>query len=98
VGLDLFGEEIELEGHFCIMSATLEIIPGTLSKLFKIERAFLQRQHRGRGHACASVCCWAGLGRFRPSTVEYFSFSFSTRAKEILENCRKMLKIQDQFC
>jgi hypothetical protein len=27
-----------------------------------------------------------------------FSFSFSARAKEILENCRKMLQMQDQFC
>jgi hypothetical protein len=38
---------------------------------------------------------WAGSG---PALFLSFSFSFSTRAKEILENCRKMLKIQDQFC
>jgi hypothetical protein len=38
---------------------------------------------------------WAGSG---PALFLSFSFSFSSRAKEILENCRKMLKIQDQFC
>jgi hypothetical protein len=30
VDLDLFGEEIELEGYFCKMSVTLGIVPGTL--------------------------------------------------------------------
>jgi hypothetical protein len=38
---------------------------------------------------------WANSG---PALFLSFSFSFSARAKEILENYRKMLKIQDQFC
>jgi hypothetical protein len=37
------------------------------------------------------------LGRFRSNTVHSFPFSFSVRAKEIIENCRKILKIPNQF-
>jgi hypothetical protein len=40
----------------------------------------------------------ADLGRFRSNTVHAFSFSFSARAKTILENCRKMIKTPNQFC
>jgi hypothetical protein len=38
---------------------------------------------------------WASSG---PELFMPFSFSFSTRVKEFLENCRKMLKIPYQFC
>jgi hypothetical protein len=38
---------------------------------------------------------WASSG---PEQFMPFSFSFSARVKEFLENCRKMLKIPDQFC
>jgi hypothetical protein len=38
---------------------------------------------------------WVGSG---PALFLPFSFSFSIRAKEILENYRKMLKISNQFC
>jgi hypothetical protein len=48
------------------------------------------------GRVFASV--WAGSGQIQPNTVESFLFFFSARAREILENYRKMLKIQDQFC
>jgi hypothetical protein len=48
--------------------------------------------------AGAFLLSWADLGQIQPNTVHTFSFSFSTTAKEILENCRKMLKMQDQFC
>jgi hypothetical protein len=37
---------------------------------------------------------WA---KFGPELFMSFSFSFSARAKEILENCRNILKMQDQF-
>jgi hypothetical protein len=38
------------------------------------------------------------LGWFRSNTVHAFSFSFSAKSKKYLENCRKILKMQDQFC
>jgi hypothetical protein len=38
---------------------------------------------------------WADSGRFQPSTVESFFFSFSARTKEFLENYTKMIKMQD---
>jgi hypothetical protein len=36
---------------------------------------------------------WAGSGEIEPSTVDLFSFSFSTRLRKSIENSRKMLKI-----
>jgi hypothetical protein len=42
VGLDLFGEEIELEGYDCIMSVTWQIVPGAFSELLEVARAFPQ--------------------------------------------------------
>jgi hypothetical protein len=57
------------------------------------DRVVLAKSTRAR--AGAFLLQWADLGRFRSNTVLIFSFSFSTRAKEILENCRKMLKMQD---
>jgi hypothetical protein len=74
--LDLFEEEIELEGHFCMMSVTLEIVPGTLSKLFEIARAFSQSRHRGRGRARFRLL----MGRLGPVPVQdcscFFLFFF----------------------
>jgi hypothetical protein len=49
-------------------------------------------------HAGAFACSRADLGQFWPNTIHAFPFSFSARIIEFLENCRKMLKIQDQFC
>jgi hypothetical protein len=53
---------------------------------------------RARARAGALLSCsgltWAGFG---PILFMPFLFSFSTRAKEILENCRKILKIPNQF-
>jgi hypothetical protein len=37
------------------------------------------------------------LGWIQPNTVHNFSFSFSARVGEFLENCTKMVKIQHQF-
>jgi hypothetical protein len=48
--------------------------------------------------AGAFTCSWADLGQFRSSTIGSFSFSFSAVIREFIENGRKMLKIQDQFC
>jgi hypothetical protein len=41
---------------------------------------------------------WADLDQIQPSTIHIFSFSFSSRLREFLENYRKLLKIPDQFC
>jgi hypothetical protein len=38
-------------------------------------------------------CSWAGSGWFEPVTIHSFSFSFSTRLNEIVDNSRKMIKI-----
>jgi hypothetical protein len=42
VDLDLFGEEIELEGYNCIMSVTRQIVSGAFSELLEVARAFPQ--------------------------------------------------------
>jgi hypothetical protein len=47
---------------------------------------------RERMHAGAFCLCWAGSGHIQPNTVHSFSFSFSARIKEFIENSRKMLK------
>jgi hypothetical protein len=59
-----------------------------------------QGTFRKTGSAGARVFAWTWvvLGQFRPSTIHVFPFSFSARIREFLENCRKMLKMQDQFC
>jgi hypothetical protein len=54
----------------------------------------MQNHRVGAGAFCLG---WADLGQFRSRSVDSFSFSFSTRIKGFLENCRKMLKMQDQF-
>jgi hypothetical protein len=75
-------KEIEHEGGFCKVSVTLETVLRTRLQLFITS---------GRARV--------RLGRFRSNTIHSFPFfSFSPRAKEILENGRKMLKMQDQFC
>ena len=74
VVLDLFGEEIELEGYFCKMSVTLGIVPGTLSKLFKTSGAFSQNRQRGR--ACAFPFLQAGWAEFSPTLFIVFPFLF----------------------
>jgi hypothetical protein len=43
--------------------------------------------------ADAFPCSWAGSGWFEPVTIHSFSFSFSARLKEIVDNSRKMIKI-----
>jgi hypothetical protein len=52
------------------------------------------------GSAGARVFAWAWvvLGQFRLSIIHVFPFSFSARVREFIENCRKMLKMQDKFC
>jgi hypothetical protein len=42
VDLDLFGEEIELEGYDCIKSVTWEIVSRAFFELFEVARAFSQ--------------------------------------------------------
>jgi hypothetical protein len=91
--LDQNGEGIELEGGFCNVSVTQEIVRWALIKLIKTSRAFLQNLLRGRAFANA----WADSGQFKPSPVVPFSFSFSSGLRKFLKNCRKMLKIPNQF-
>jgi hypothetical protein len=76
VDLDLFGEEIELEGYFCMMSVTLGIVPGTLSKLFKTPGAFSQSRHHGRGRVRAFPLLQAGWAEFSPTLFLVFLFLF----------------------
>jgi hypothetical protein len=78
-------EETELEGGFCKVSVTQGIARWTLFKLFKTIRTFSQDRQHGR----ASACRWPDLGQFRSRIVHAFSFSFSVRVSEFLENCRK---------
>jgi hypothetical protein len=56
-------------------------------------------QIRRVGARAGAFCLsWAVSGQNEPSTVDPFSFSFSARIREFLKNCRKLLKIQYQFC
>jgi hypothetical protein len=58
----------------------------------KTPRPFLQSHQRARARApfCLSWAAWAGFG---PVLLICFSFSFVSRAKTIIENGRKMLKL-----
>ena len=49
---------------------------------------FLQKTHAGAG-ALVPARSWADLGQIWSKTVHAFSFSFSARAKETVENCKK---------
>jgi hypothetical protein len=84
--LDRFGEEIELEGCFCKMSVTLGIVWGTLFKLFKTSGAYSQTRQRGSRRARAFPPSAGRLGRIQPNTFHTFSFSFSARVGEFIEN------------
>jgi hypothetical protein len=64
-------------------------------ELFKRSGSSLQIHHAGARAFCLGR---AGLGQFRSRIVGSFLFSFSARIREFLENYRKMLKMQDQFC
>jgi hypothetical protein len=57
-------------------------------------------QNRHRGHERARVlpfCRSVGMNSAQHYSL-FFLFFFSAGIKGFLENCRKMLKIQDQFC
>jgi hypothetical protein len=87
-------EEKELGGGFCKVSATASnSVLGSFG-LYKKIGSFLQSLH-ARALSSSNGLTWASFG---PELFISFLFSFSPRAKEILENCRKMIKIQDQFC
>jgi hypothetical protein len=76
------------------VSVTQETVRWALTKLIKMTGVFLQNLLGGR----ASASVWADSGQFKHSPVAPFSFSFSTGLRKFLENCRKMLKILNQFC
>jgi hypothetical protein len=80
------------------MSVTQSNSAQDSSLVIQTPEGFGAKQSRGRAHAGAFACLRAGLGQFRPSTIHVFPFSFSSRVREFLENCSKMLKIEDQFC
>jgi hypothetical protein len=67
----------------------------TLLLVIQKDRVVLAKSARARARALFSNSgpTWAGCG-----PALFLSFSFSARAKEILENCRKMIKIPNQFC
>jgi hypothetical protein len=52
----------------------------------------------GRGREHASAHSWAAWAEFGPGLFILLVFSFSARAKTILENYRKMVKMPNQFC
>jgi hypothetical protein len=80
------------------MSVTQGIVRWTPFKLFKTSRAFLQDQQRGRGRARAFPLLQAGWAEISPTLFIIFPFSFSVKIREFIENYRKMLKMQVQFC
>ena len=68
-------------------SATQGIVARILYGIVEPLRAFLQNSHAGacaRGHVPVPCVDWAGFG---PRLFIPFSFSFSARAKTILDNC-----------
>jgi hypothetical protein len=65
-------EETELEGGFCKVSVTHEIVCWTLFKLFKTSRAFSQDQQRGRGRA--RLCL--GMGHIGPVSAQHCRIFF----------------------
>jgi hypothetical protein len=79
------------------MSATEATVSRALLDCFKGQGPRYKMAVRARARGCVCLS-WAGSGQIWPITIDSFSFSFSTRVREFLENYRKMLKIQDQFC
>jgi hypothetical protein len=65
--------------------------------LFKKLGSSVQNWHHGRGRVFSPGhgLYWASFG---PVLFMFFLFLFSSRVREFIENCRKMLKMQDQFC
>jgi hypothetical protein len=51
-----------------------------------------------RGRAWIFPLLWAGWAEFSPTLFIAFPFLFLPRIRKFIENCRKMLKIQDQLC
>jgi hypothetical protein len=90
-------EEIERRGPFRKASLTQLNSVWVSSVVIQTEGWGFCKTGSAGARAGAFLLWWAGLGRFGSNTVHTFSFSFSARAKEILENCRKMIKIPDQF-
>jgi hypothetical protein len=46
-----------------------------------------------RARAARFAWAWAVSGWFQPVTIHPFSFSFSVRLREIVDNSRKLIKI-----
>jgi hypothetical protein len=65
----VFGEEIEIEGLICKLSATRWSSNQTHLQLVKTPRAFLRNFHRGRGRS--PVPCVVGLSG--PDVAQYYS-------------------------
>jgi hypothetical protein len=89
-------KEIEVRGHFCKMSATELIVFGLLRVIQKPWGLFRKTANAGAGVPRFSV--WLGrLGWMQPSTVQSFHFSFSVQLWKSVKNCRKILKLWNQF-
>jgi hypothetical protein len=59
------------------------------------DRVFGAKIARGRARVGAFCPSWASSGQNQPRAIHTFSFSFSVKVQEIIENHRKMLKMQD---
>jgi hypothetical protein len=57
-------------------------------RIFETTGASVHIRQLGSARAGAFLLSSIDLGRFRSNNVRTFSFSFSARAKEILENCK----------
>jgi hypothetical protein len=64
---------------------------GSLLLVQKVEVFCVKLPTRAR--AARFAWAWAVLGWFQPITIHSFSFSFSARLREIVDNSRKTIKI-----
>jgi hypothetical protein len=94
------GEETERRWVFAKVSETVNSSLGFFTNYLNNQGYSRKRTDRaGVGARAGEFClCWAGSGQIQPITVGSFPFSFSARIREFLENCKNMLKMQDQFC
>jgi hypothetical protein len=89
-------EETEKGRAYLRMSVTHKNSAMASLKVFQIPRVLcVNLTPRARAGALSPV--WADSGQFQPTTIHHFSFSFSARIREIIENSRKMLKNKTNF-